>query len=224
MTESQSRASDSSRATAKGRTALVGGASGLVGRQLLSRLLDDPSYGKVKVLTRRPLRQPHSKLVSLERSDGAFDQYGEDLAAEDIFCCLGTRQGEYERVDYQLVVDLARAALTAGARKFIVVSAAGTSEKSLLHYFRVKARMESALREMGYPVVHVVRPSLLMGSRNEAGAGERLAFGLAATMAPLMGGSLKKYRPIQAGEVAAAMIELAKRNLPGMHIHYLPLN
>lgn len=212
------------RSTGKSRTALVAGASGLVGSFLLPRLLDDSSYDQVKVLTRRQLHQHHAKLVALERTDGAFDQLGDALAADDVFCCLGTRlASEYERVDYQLVVDLACSARSAGARQFIVLSALGTSQNSLLRYFRVKARMEATLSGLDYPTVQVVRPSLLLGDREEAGVGERLAFKLAATMSPIMGGSLKKARPIHATDVAAAMIDLAKQNVPGTHVHHLPL-
>lgn len=211
------------------RTALVAGATGVVGSALLSLLLADARYGSVKVLTRRPLKLTHRKLQVLMLSDSEPARLGTALAADDVFCCLGTTlkqagsRAAFERVDYHLVLDLARAARAQGAQQFLVVSAAGASLKSASFYSRVKARMEQAVLDLGYPTTQILRPSLLLAKREDSRPAEWLGQKLAPLLNPLMGGALAIYRPIRAEAVAAAMLTLALRQLPGGHTHHLPL-
>lgn len=211
------------------RTALVAGATGVVGMALLTRLLADARYGSVKVLTRRPLKLTHRKLLVLSLPDADLAKLGSALAADDVFCCLGTTlkkagsQAAFERIDFHLVLELARAALAHGAQQFLVVSAAGSSLKSPSFYSRVKARMEQAVQLLGYPTTHILRPSLLLAQREESRPGEWLSQKLAPLLNPLLGGSLAIYRAVPAETVAAAMLTLALRHLSGTHIHHLPL-
>ncbi len=211
------------------RTALVAGATGAVGSALLARLLADARYGTVKVLTRRPLPTTHRKLVSLEFDDKGLDALGAALAADDVFCCLGTTQKKagsraaFERVDYHLVLDLARAARAQGAQQFLVVSSVGASLKAPSFYLRVKARMEQAVQELGYAGTHILRPSLLIARRAERRTGEWLAQRLAPLADPLLRGKLAIYRTVSAEAVAEAMVTLALRRLDGAHVHHLPL-
>lgn len=211
------------------RTALVAGATGVVGSALLGLLLADARYGSVKVLTRRPLKLTHRKLQVLMLSDSEPARLGTALAADDVFCCLGTTlkqagsRAAFERVDYHLVLDLARAARAQGAQQFLVVSAAGASLKSASFYSRVKARMEQAVLDLGYPTTQILRPSLLLAKREDSRPAEWLGQKLAPLLNPLMGGALAIYRPIRAEAVAAAMLTLALRQLPGGQVHHLPL-
>ncbi len=212
------------------KTALVAGATGLVGRALLNKLLEDDSYSTVKVIGRTlpSARPPKLQFILSDFSD--LEKLGAQLAADDVYCCLGTtlrRAGSkaaFERVDYHMVVDLARAARKAGAKKFLVVSAAGSSLRSPSFYSRVKARMEQAVGDAGLETVHILRPSLLLGERAEFRPGEWLAQKLSPLLSRLLDGPLKKYRPISAEAVADAMIVLAKMEDPGVHIHHLPLD
>lgn len=211
------------------RTALVAGATGAVGAALVQRLLADARYGMVKVLSRRPLDFLHRKLRVLPLPDEGAAALGAELAADDVFCCLGTTQRKagsraaFERVDYHLVLDVARAALAQGATQFLVVSAAGSSLKSPSFYSRVKARMEQAVLELGYTTVQVLRPSLLLAKREESRPAEWLGQKLAPLLNPLLTGKLAIYRAIPAEEVADAMLTLALRKVPGGHVHHLPL-
>ncbi|MGH2521716.1 MAG: NAD(P)H-binding protein, partial [Anaerolineales bacterium] len=129
----------------------------------------------------------------------------------------------FERVDYHMVVDLARAAHKAGARRFFVVSAIGASEHSPAFYSRVKGRMEKAVRQLPFEAVHVVRPSLLLGERAERRPGEKLAQLLAPLLGPFLVGPLAKYRAVPAGDVADALVKLARGAATGAHVHHLPL-
>jgi len=211
------------------RTALVAGATGVVGAALVQLLLADARYGAVKVLSRRTLGFTHHKLTVLMLPEGGPAPLGTELAADDVFCCLGTTlkiagsRAAFERVDYHLVLDIARAALAQGARQFLVVSAAGAAHKSPSFYSRVKARMEQAVLDLGYPTTHILRPSLLLAKRADSRPAEWLGQQIAPVLSPLLMGSLAIYKPVRAEDVAAAMRTLALRHLSGGHVHHLPL-
>lgn len=211
------------------RTALVAGATGLVGTHLLHELLARPEYGDVRVLGRRPPPLESPRLHFLQTDFGDLDTLGPALAADDVYCCLGTTirkagsQAAFERVDYHMVVDLARAAHKAGAHRFLVVSAVGASVSSPAFYSRVKGRMEQAVGALPFEAVHVVQPSLLLGERAEARPAERLGQLAAPLLAPLLRGALARYRPIEAAEVARSLVTLALRADRGVHVHHLPL-
>ena len=213
------------------RTALIAGPTGLVGRLLLDRLLANPQYSRVTVLTRRTLGRSDPKLVEVETDYSDLEKLGDRLAADDVFCCLGTTlakagsRAAFERVDYHMVVELARATKQAGAKQFLVVSAVGAAPRfPAPFYSRVKARMEQAVSEIGFDAVHIVRPSLLLGSRGERRIAEDIAQKVAPLLAPLFIGPLKKYRPVPADAVASALEQLASRPAPGARIHHLPLD
>lgn len=211
------------------RTAVVVGATGLVGSELLRQLAAQRDYAQIKVLGRSPPRHEAGTIRFIHSELSELGEQAAELAVDEVYCCLGTTirkagsEAAFERVDFHMVVDLARAAKKAGAKKFLVVSAAGASVNSPAFYSRVKARMEQAVSEVGFDAVHIVRPSLLLGDRAEFRPGERLAQWLAPIYSPLLIGPLKRYRPIAATEVAAALITLADRPDTGAHIHHLPL-
>lgn len=211
------------------RIALVAGATGLVGMALLRRLAADADYREVRVLGRRAPPATGAKVRFVESDFGNLDALSRELAVDDVFCCLGTTirkagsQAAFERVDFQMVVDLARAAHKAGAKRFLVVSAVGASERAAAFYSRVKGRMERAVCELPFEAVHVVRPSLLLGERAERRPGEQAAQVVAPWLAPVLRGPLAKYRAIPADDVAAALVTLARRPAKGAHVHHLPL-
>jgi uncharacterized protein YbjT (DUF2867 family) len=196
------------------RTALLAGATGLVGSFLLERLLASMSYASVEVLARRDSGQTHPKLKSEIVDFARLDE--RRVAADDVFCCLGTTIGQagsqaaFRRVDYDYPVALARAAARGGAKRFLVVSALGANSASRVFYNRVKGEMEAAVRASGVPKVYVFRPSLLSGPRKESRLGEQVGLVAGALLGPLLG----KYRPIHADLVAAAMLNAAEQDLP----------
>ena len=211
------------------RIALVAGATGLVGSKLVRQLLERPEYDQVRVLGRRPPPFDAGQLRFIASDFSRLEDLDVELKVDDVFCCLGTTikvagsQAAFERVDYHMVVDLARAAHKAGAKRFLVVSAMGASEKSAVFYSRVKGRMEKAVRELPFEAVHIVRPSLLMGERKDVRPGEVLGQIVAPWLAPLMVGPLKAYRPVKADDVASALVQLALKGGQGAQVHTLPL-
>ena len=210
-------------------TALVAGPTGAVGQALVQQLLASPRYARVKALTRRPLGITHPKLEELIFDGESTQALGTALAADEVYCALGTtlkRAGSkaaFERIDYHLVLAIARASKALGAKQFLVVSAVGASLRSPAFYSRVKARTEQALREVGFETLHIVRPSLLIAKRGELRPAEWLAMQAAPLINPLLTGKLEIYRAVKVEDVAAAMLELAARDQPGAHSHHLPL-
>jgi len=211
------------------RTALVAGATGLVGRRVVARLLRDPAYERVVVLTRRAPAITHAQLTTVISDFSDLAALGETLAADDVFCCLGTtlrRAGSREAfadVDCRMVVELARAARAAGAQQFLVISAVGASPHSLFFYSRVKGSMEAQVAQLGFPAVQILRPSLLLGEREERRPGEDFAQRTAPLLGRLTRGPLRRYQPVTADAVAEAMLQLALRGERGVHVHHLPL-
>jgi len=196
------------------RSALLVGATGLIGAFLLERLLASPRYSRVIVWARRPLAGSHSKLA-LEIVD--FEHLAQRrVEAEDVYCCLGTTirqagsQRAFRHVDFDYPVALAGVAARSGARRFLVVSALGANKHSRVFYNRVKGEMEEAVRIAGVPKTCVFRPSMLSGRQENKRFWEDVATAAGAVIGPLFG----RYRPIHGDQVAAAMLAAAEQDLP----------
>jgi uncharacterized protein YbjT (DUF2867 family) len=203
------------------RTAVVAGASGLVGGLLLDALLEDPLYREVLSLGRRSLPTQHPKLV--QRTVDFARLEDEPLPpADDAFCCLGTTlkkaggQEAFRAVDHDAVLAFAKATRKAGARRFLVVTALGANPDSRVFYNRVKGEVERELQGLGFESLVILQPSLLLGERAESRPGERAAIVASRVLAPLLrpfGG-----RPIEARTVARAMVALAREAPAGVRV------
>jgi len=213
------------------RVALLAGATGLIGRSLLPLLLADARYSAVHVLLRRAVvgtagMAPHPKLT-LHPVDFARLQLSATPfpAADDVFIALGTTikvagsEAAFRQVDFDFVVNTARAARDAGAARLAVVSALGADAHSRVFYNRVKGDMQAAVGALGYGSVVLAQPSLLVGDRAALGqpvrAGEVWATRL---LGPFMGLVPKGVRPIQASAVAKAMLAASFEARPGIRI------
>lgn len=211
------------------RCAIIAGHTGLVGNQLLEQLLREGDYDQVKVVGRRAPTQRSPKLEVIQTELGALQRLGDRLAADDAYCCLGTTlraagsRAAFERVDFHMVVDFARAVRAAGARRFFLVSALSADPRSPIFYSRVKGRAEQALREVGFEALHIVRPSLLLGARSERRPGEDIAQKLMPLFNRVMLGPAAKYRAVRAEDVADALFRLSRREGSGAQVHTLPL-
>lgn len=205
-------------------TALLVGATGLVGGHLLELLLQAPGYGRVEVLARRPLGREHPKLRAHVVDFTRLDALTDGVQVADVFCALGTTiaragsQDAFRQVDHDHVLAVARWARARGAAQFLLVSALGAAAGSRVFYNRVKGETEADLQRLGYPALVMVRPSLLLGERAEFRAGERVAEAVLRPLRPLMRGPLRAYRPIPARAVAAAMLRLAQERRPGVRV------
>lgn len=206
------------------RTALVAGASGLVGGHCLRLLLDDATSAQVIALVRRALPVTHPKLVQRLVDFDRLAELPDFPRVNDVFCCLGTtmkRAGSrdaFYQVDFTYVYELARLASRHGAAQFLLVSASGANPGSRIFYNRVKGEVEEAVKRVPFAGIHIFRPSLLLGDRVEHRPGERLAIALARPISFALVGPLRKYRPIEAQTVARAMVAIARAERPGINV------
>jgi uncharacterized protein YbjT (DUF2867 family) len=202
------------------RIALLAGATGLVGRELLPLLLDDGDTEEVVVLSRRPLATPHPKL---QQGVIAFDQLQNFVLppVDDFYCCLGTTMREagsheaFREVDLVYPVTIARMALAAGATRCLFVSAIGADRQSRVFYNQVKGELEHELMRLELRTVYAFRPSLLAGKRTQLRLGERAALALAFPVSFLLP---PRIRPIAAADVARAMHACGKRSAAGRFV------
>ncbi|MCC7155833.1 MAG: NAD-dependent epimerase/dehydratase family protein [Bryobacterales bacterium] len=204
--------------------AVVAGASGLVGGYLLRVLLEDAFFDSIIAIGRRNVPFEHPKLMR-KIADFATLRGLDAPGATHVFCALGTtirkagsRQA-FRQVDHQAVLNLARAGVEQGARRFLVVSSVGASPKSRNFYLRVKGEMERDVASLPFEAVHIFQPSLLLGLRAEKRPGEQIGAAIARALEWMLAGALRKYRPISAARVAQAMAVAAERGKSGVNIH-----
>ncbi len=200
----------------KKKTAVVFGATGLIGKELVKTLLSDDSYEGVTVVVRSPLAFPDSKLSQIRLTDfSKLSELKEQLKSASWFCCLGTTiktagsREAFTKVDLEMPKAIAGLAEAASAESLVVISSIGANASSSNFYLRTKGEMEKAVRDIYTGNLKFVRPSLLMGDRVEF----RLAEGISAVFMKAFGwmmiGPLRKYRGIKAGDLARVMIRIS---------------
>jgi uncharacterized protein YbjT (DUF2867 family) len=202
-----------------GLTAVLAGATGLVGGECLRRLLASKRYVRVVAVTRRPLAVSgrHRKLDIVMTDFDRLDDVADRLRGDHVFCALGTTirkagsQARFRVVDHDYPLRLARLTRELGAVHFSLVSALGASRTSPFFYSRVKGELEDDLRRTGWPSLAVFRPSVIAGQRGESRPLERLGERM-LRFAPAT------WRPVEAADIAAAMISTALREPPGVTI------
>jgi uncharacterized protein YbjT (DUF2867 family) len=202
------------------RTALLVGATGLVGGECLERLLASPRYERVVVVTRRSLESRLAHTGKAEQLIGEFSGLAALLGArhvDHVFCALGTTirkagsKSNFREVDFEYPYRLAEVTLRNGASHFSLVSATGASRTSPFFYSRVKGEVEQAIRGLGWASLCIVRPSVIAGQRVEPRPLERLAE-RALRFAP------RQWRPVDAADIAGAMIATALRSPRGVTV------
>lgn len=225
MNERMRPVDDSARKQAEPRTAVVAGASGLVGAELLQLLLAIDDYQRVHAVSRRPLPFDHARLANRIMPLEQVEQRLTGFRCHDAFCCVGSTRRkagsdeELRRVDVDLVLAFARAVRACGAQRFVVLSSAGAATGSRAAYLRNKADMEAALARLGFASLDVLRPGLLLGWRGELRPAEFLGTMLMPLANPLLRGPLEIYRGIHARDVAAAMLGAARSLRRGSYVY-----
>jgi len=201
------------------KTALIVGATGLIGKHLTQKLLANNYYEKVSIIVRKPLNINHPKLEQIIMDFDNLD--ASKILAEDIFCCLGTTMKQsgskdaFYKVDFTYPLNFAKAGLANGAKQFLFVSSMGADEKSMVYYSRVKGEIEIALSDLHYPTLLIFRPSMLEGERENPRMGEKIGNAVMNFFAPLIP---DKYKVIMGEKVAQAMLELAQKNIKNKDI------
>jgi len=207
-----------------GKSATLIGATGLIGGHLLELLHNDDYFGTVKVLVRREVRFnfPDIKVEVVDFNDP--DGFRSAASGSDLlFCATGTTRKKvkgdmaaYRKVDYDIPVHAAQICKETGCPHLLLVSSVGADSKSGNYYLKLKGEVEEKIKEMNIPSVSVFRPSMLLGNRKEFRLGEIIAKIVTVPFSFLFP---SKYKPVQAQNVAKAMVEASKRNLPGFRIY-----
>jgi len=204
------------------KTALIAGSTGLIGKQLLELLLDDPHYSEVKAISRKPIAISNPKFKNIVMDSDGLKENIDQLKADDVFCCLGTTirkagsKEAFRKIDYEYPLELATITKDQGATQYLLVTALGSDKKSGVFYNQVKGQVEEAIDGVNFQSYHIFRPSLLMGPRAESRSGEEAAkvfFRFFGFLVPRM------YKGIESIKVARAMLHFAKQNLKGKFIH-----
>ena len=197
------------------------GATGLVGRLVLARLLASPSVSRVVAPTRRPLGIEHPRLRNPVVDFETLPEDADWWAVEAVICTLGTTiadagsQAAFRRVDHDYPLRVAQLARRHGAGTYALNSALGANARSRIFYNRVKGELEDALAALDYPSLVLVRPGLIDGQRQPPRAGEGRALVVSRRLRPLLPA---KWRPSRAERIAEALVDAALHPPPGCSV------
>lgn len=203
------------------KKAIIVGASGLIGSNLLNILLTQPDYKEVLVIARKKTKNKNTKITQLIIDFNKLDDYADQITGDVLFCCLGTTRkltpdlDEYRKIDHDYPVKLAGLAKANGIEQYHYVSSIGANSKSSNFYTKIKGDTEDDLKKAGLNSLHIYEPSLLIGDRKKSRLAERIAAIVMKLVKPLLFGKLKKYRAIKALDVAKAMFKQSLKNKVG---------
>lgn len=205
-------------------SALVIGATGLVGGLCIEALLASNEYETVRVLTRRALPIENDRIDARVVSFDRLEDYKELFAVDAVFCCLGTTMKKakskeaFKMVDMEYPVQAAEISAEMGVKQFLMVSAMGADAKSAFFYNQVKGETENRIRQLDLETIAFFRPSLILGQRGEKRFGEDLAKWFFKFLNPLLVGPLKKFGAIEASSIAGSMVRFSTQGKKGIHI------
>lgn len=203
------------------KTAIVIGASGLVGEQLVLQLTMHPDFEQILIFGRRSLGLNHPKLheilIDFDRPENWKDMVKGDVLFSSLGTTIktaGTRENQY-RVDYTYQHEFAKAASQNSVPVYILVSSLGADSKSSVFYSRMKGELDEAVTRLPFQKTIIVRPSILDGNRKEKRPMEKISLAIMRRITKVV---LKKYSPTPADLLAGKMIKLALDDDPGCRI------
>jgi len=199
----------------KNRTAIVFGGTGLVGRALIDELVKSDDYDVIKAFIRSRINiQQASKINAFIVDFGDIESFARHIRGDDLYICIGTtikKAGSVKRMeetDRDLPVKISAIACKNGVRRVAVVSSIGANAGSASYYLRIKGEMEKGISEQDFESLAILRPSLLLGEREEQRMGEKAGKIIMKFLGIFLTGKLRKYRGIEARSVAKAMIHI----------------
>ena len=193
------------------RKAVVLGGTGLIGGELIKLLVKNNSYSEIRILGRRNVDIASSKIRFYKVDMENLQQHESLFEVDVVFCCLGTtiktagtKEG-FRKVDYEMVMNAAKNA-EKYVKKFILISSLGANANASNFYLKTKGEVEKMVLETKIESISILRPSILYGNRVEKRSGEKVGIAFMKFATPILQGSLKKYRGIEARTVAEAMV------------------
>jgi uncharacterized protein YbjT (DUF2867 family) len=194
------------------KTAIVFGATGLVGNLLIEELINSADYLAIKIFVRQPTGISEPKVEEIVADFSNLARYSQTIKGDDLFICIGTTINKagsianMEKIDRDIPFQIAKIAQINGIKNVAVVSSLGAAETSRNYYLRIKGKMETDILKLNFENTLIVRPSMLLGERKEKRIGEIVGKVVMKTVQPVLIGRLMKYRAVHARDVARAMI------------------
>ncbi|WP_350293275.1 NAD-dependent epimerase/dehydratase family protein [uncultured Croceitalea sp.] len=201
-----------------GKTAIILGATGLVGGILLELLVKDKLYKKIVLFSRRAVEIKHQKIEEHLCDLLELELQQEHFKADEVFCCIGSTNAKtpnnelYKRIDYGIPVAAAKLCVQNNINTLMIVSALGADANSSIFYNRIKGEMEDKVLEIKIPKMHIVQPSMIGGNRKEKRPREYFFKKMMQGLSFLFQGALKKYRVIHPETIAKSMVWLANND------------
>lgn len=207
------------------KKALIAGASGLIGSELIQILLKQPEYSEIVVFVRKelPLKDPKLKQIVIDFDD--MVNYSNEITGDAVFVCLGSTKKKtpdktlYWKIDHDYPMQLAQIAKQNNVEQFHLVSSIGADAKSDNFYLKMKGQTMADIETIGIKSLYIYQPSLITGARKEFRLIEKLATGIMKMIDPLLTGSWKRYRSIPAKNIAQAMVNRSLKNETGTFIY-----
>jgi uncharacterized protein YbjT (DUF2867 family) len=207
------------------KAAVVIGATGVVGREVVNQLVHSDAYSKVVTLTRRAIISDSPKEENHVVDFDRLDEFSECIQGDCLFSCLGTTKKQagsiaaQRQVDFDYQLQVARLAAANNIPHYFLVSSSGANAKSLSAYLKMKGELEQAVEALPFQSVRIFQPSLLLGDRDQLRVGEKIGEHLMPAICRLPG--LKKYRPIRGEQVAKKMVEESLQEASGVSRYVL---
>jgi len=206
------------------RVILVG-ASGLIGSNLLSELIQSEEISEVLLLVRKSTGISNPKVKELILKFDELNTYSSEIQGDIIYSCLGTTRREtpdsklYRKVDLEYPLNLAKLGVKNGVSQFHIISSLGADPESSSSYLKLKGELEQELKKLNIPSLHIYQPSFLIGDRKENRLSDKIMKPISRLIDPLLIGPLKKYRSIKAANVAKVMLSQSIKDLKGTFIY-----
>ena len=200
------------------KTALIFGSTGLVGSNLLTLLIKDDYYTAIKIFARSKVNINDPKVEIINLDFNKLNEYSHLIKGDDCFFCIGTtkkqtpNKDEYRNIEYNFPVNIGKIAKNNNVRSFMYVSSLGSNPNTKNTYLKNKGEAEEFLKKLNFSQLSIIRPSFLLGDRNEFRLGEIIGKNIYKKLSFLFQGSLRKFRAIESKNVAKAMIVISKNN------------
>ncbi len=201
------------------KTALLFGSTGLVGAHVLNYLIQNSNYSKIKLFVRSFTGINNSKIEIINTDFNNLNKHAEDIKGDDCFFCIGTtkkkspNKNEYQKIELDIPKEIAQIAKSNLVKSFFFVSSGYANPKSSGEYLKLKGLVEEEIKNLNFDKIGIMRPSFLLGERQEERIGEKFGIIIFKLLTPILIGPFRKMRPIQSEIVARAMIKLANENI-----------
>ena len=201
------------------KTALLFGSTGLVGGHVLNYLIQNSNYSKIKLFVRSFTGITNTKIEIIKTDFNNLNKHAEDIKGDECFFCIGTtkkkspNKNEYQKIELDIPKKIAQIAKSNSVKSFFFVSSGYANPKSSSEYLKFKGLVEEEIKSLNFDKIGIMRPSFLLGERQEERVGEKFGIIIFKLLTPILIGTFRKMRPIQSEIVAKAMIKLANENI-----------